>query len=98
MLVFPALMEGEVDIYYLPPHIDQVLYSNILFNSYNNPVKLIILSLFYFILLYVVLFYFICLFRAIPAAHRGSQARGQIRAVVVGLCHSHSNAGSELHL
>ena len=31
-------------------------------------------------------------------AYRGSQARGQIRAVAAGLHHSHSNAGSKLHL
>ena len=35
---------------------------------------------------------------ATPAAHGVSQARGQIRAVTAGLCHSHSNAGSEPHL
>ena len=29
---------------------------------------------------------------------RGSQARGQIRATAAGLCHSHGNAGSELHV
>ena len=31
-------------------------------------------------------------------AYGGSQARGQIRAVVTGLCHSHSNSGSKPHL
>ena len=39
-----------------------------------------------------------CLFafsRAAPTAYGGSQARGRIRAVAVGLCQSHSNAGSE---
>ena len=35
------------------------------------------------------------LFSAAPMAHGGSQARGQIRAVAVGLYHSHSNVGSE---
>ena len=39
-----------------------------------------------------------CLFRAAPAAYRGSQARGQIRATAAGLYHSHSNARSESHL
>ena len=39
-----------------------------------------------------------CLFRAIPKAHGGSQARGQIGAVAAGLHHSHSNARSEPHL
>ena len=33
--------------------------------------------------------FFFSLFRAAPMAHGGSQ---------VGLCHSHSNVGSELHL
>jgi len=28
-------------------------------------------------------------------AYGGSQARGLIRATAAGLCHSHSNAGSE---
>ena len=28
----------------------------------------------------------------------GSQARGQIGAIAAGLCHSHSNATSKLHL
>ena len=36
-----------------------------------------------------------CLFRAIPKAYGGSQARDPIRAVAAGLCHSHSNAASE---
>ena len=34
-------------------------------------------------------------FRATPAAHGGSQARGQIGAVAAGLYHSHSNVRSE---
>ena len=38
----------------------------------------------------------VCLFRAVPAAYGGSQARGRFRAVAVGL--SHSSVGSELHL
>ena len=44
---------------------------------------------------------FFCLFalsRAASAAYGGSQARGQIGAVATGLCQSHSNVGSELHL
>ena len=48
----------------------------------------------YFILC---IYLFFCLFafsRATPAAY-GSQARGPIRAVAAGLCHSHSNAGSK---
>ena len=52
------------------------------------------------IYLFIYLFIF-CLFaysRAPPTAYGGSQARGQIRAVVAGLHHSHSNMGSELRL
>ena len=30
-------------------------------------------------------FFFFCLFRAVPTAHRSSQARGQIRAVASSL-------------
>ena len=37
-------------------------------------------------------------FRAAPAAYGGSQARGLIGAIATGLYHSHSNAGSKLHL
>ena len=33
-----------------------------------------------------------------PAAHGGSQARGQTEAAAAGLHHSHSNVGSKLHL
>ena len=39
--------------------------------------------------------FFFCLFRAAPAAHGGSQAKGQIGAVASDLHHSHSNASSE---
>ena len=37
-------------------------------------------------------------FRATPAAHGGSQARGRIRATAADLHRSHSHAGSEPHL
>ena len=48
---------------------------------------------------YAFLFSFSSFFlRAAPAAHGGSQARGQIRATAAGLHHSHSNAGSQLCL
>ena len=40
----------------------------------------------------------VCYFRTAPMAYRGSQARGQIGASAASLHHSHSNAGSELHL
>ena len=39
--------------------------------------------------------FFFLLFRAKPLAYEGSQARGWIRAVAAGLCHSHSNTRSE---
>ena len=38
---------------------------------------------------------FFIIFRAAPVAYGGSQARGLIGAVAAGLCHSHSNVGSE---
>ena len=45
---------------------------------------------------------FLCFFfafsRATPLAYGGSQARGLIGAVAAGLCHSHSNMGSEPRL
>ena len=40
----------------------------------------------------------VLLFRAAPAAHGSSQARGPIAAAATGLRHSHSNLGSEPHL
>ena len=43
-------------------------------------------------------FFFFGLFRAVPLAYRGSQARGSVGAVADGLCHSHSNPRSKLHL
>ena len=46
----------------------------------------------------MVLFLFFLLFRAAPMVYGGSQATGQIGAVAVGLCHSHSHVGSELRL
>ena len=42
-----------------------------------------------------VFIYLFCISRATPAAYRGSQARGLIGAVAVGLCQSHSNARSK---
>ena len=38
------------------------------------------------------------LFRAVPVAYGGSQARGPVGAAAARLHHSHSIAGSELHL
>ena len=45
-----------------------------------------------------IFFLFFLLFRAVPMACGGSQARGLIGAVAIGLHHSHSNAGFEPHL
>ena len=43
-------------------------------------------------------FFFFGLFRAMPMAYGGSQARGRIRATAAGLHHSHSHTRSELCL
>ena len=53
-------------------------------------------SIYIYIYIYIYYYYY-CLFRAAPAAYGGSQARSQIGAVVAGLHHSYSNAGSKLH-
>ena len=37
-------------------------------------------------------------YRATPSAYGSSQARGWIGAAAAGLCHSHNNTRSELHL
>ena len=39
--------------------------------------------------------FFFLLFRTAPMTYGGSQARGPFGAVAAGLCHSHSNVGSE---
>ena len=44
------------------------------------------------------IYFIFCLFRAVPVAYGGSQAKGQIGAVDVGLYHSHSNGRFEPHL
>ena len=49
-----------------------------------------------FVVVVVCLFVCLFVFAATPAAYESSQARG-IRAASAGLCHSHSNARSELH-
>ena len=41
---------------------------------------------------------FCLLFRATPAAYGSSQARGLIRAVAAGQCHSHSKEGAKPRL
>ena len=44
------------------------------------------------------MFVFLLFLWAAPVTYGGSQARGRIGAAATGLCQSHSNAGSELHL
>ena len=55
----------------------------------NNKALLVFASFFFFVF---------CLFRAAPAAYGGSQSRGPTGATAAGLHHSHSSAGSEVHL
>ena len=43
------------------------------------------------IVIIIIKLFFFYLFRVTPAVYGGSQARGQIRATVAGLHHSHSN-------
>jgi len=64
-----------------------------LYKVLHLPVKFLIINWFprYF-------FFSFGLFRAVPVAYGGSQARGPIRAVVSSLHQSHSDAGSEPHL
>ena len=50
------------------------------------------------ILLFIYLFVFLPFLGPLPPAYGGSQARGLIRAVAVGLHQSHSNVGSEAGL
>ena len=79
-------------------------------NAWNSPtlpiyevnhIKHFVLMLFVFLLFLLNNLLFFCLFpfsRATPSAYGGSQARGPIGAEAAGLHHSHSKAGSELHL
>ena len=53
---------------------------------------------FFFFLSFFVVVVVFAISWAAPAACGGSQARGQIGATPAGLCHRHSNAGSELRL
>ena len=50
---------------------------------------------FSFVLLFIYLFIY---FRAAVMAYGSPQSRGRIRAIAAGLCHSHINMGSRLHL
>ena len=47
------------------------------------------------ILFYIFIYYLLFFNRAAPAACGNSQARGHIGAATTGLCHNHSNMGSE---
>ena len=47
---------------------------------------------------FIFIYLFFLLSRAAPKAYGSCQARSCIRAVATGLCHSHSNMGSEPHL
>ena len=71
-------------------------YSNI----YSCPSVCLRLTLheLFFIYLFIYLFCLFAFSRAAPAAYGGSQARGLIRAIAIGLHQSHSNSGSELRL
>ena len=68
--------------------------------TYRYIILLIQMGILLLTLLYILFIYFFVfgLFRAKPAAYGGSQARGPIRAVAVGLRQSHSKARSEPHL
>ena len=71
--------------------------------SLQQILLLLVLSIYFILHLYFIAFYlFIYLFFglfavswAAPTAYGGSQARGQMGAVAIGLCHIHSNARSE---
>ena len=43
-------------------------------------------------------FFFFFFFMATPAVYGSSWAKGQIEVAAAGLCHNHSNTGSEPHL
>ena len=49
-------------------------------------------------ILFIIIIFLAFIFRAVPVAYGGSQARGWIGAVAASLHHSHSNARSELRL
>ena len=53
---------------------------------------------FFCVVFVVVVVVVVLLFKSAPAAYGSSQARGPVGAVATDLHHSHSNAGSELHL
>ena len=71
-------------------------YGSINYN--HNIIHYIPRTYFIFIYLFIYFFVFLLFLWAAPAAYGGSQARGQIRAVAISLCQSHSNARSEPRL
>ena len=63
--------------------------------SYNH-IKTVKMKLMKFILITLLtFFFFLLLFTAAPTAYGDSQVKGRIGAVAAGLCHSHSDMGSE---
>ena len=46
----------------------------------------------------IIIIIIVLLFRVVPTAYGGSQARGPIGAIAAGLRHSHSHARSKVHL
>ena len=48
-----------------------------------------------YLFIFLLLLFLFCHFRAALEAYGGSQARGWIRAIVAGLCHSHRNSRFE---
>ena len=79
----------------LPPY----CHSHTWITKYSrNTVGRMITSRLKFIYLYFHTIIIVCLFRAPTTTYGSSQARGQIGATAAGLCHSHSNVGSEPRL
>ena len=60
--------------------------------------KMITLSCYYYCYYYYHYHYYYLLFRVTLTAYGSSQATGQIGGTAASLAHSHSNAGSKLHL
>ena len=55
-------------------------------------------AVYLFFYFFIFFFVFLLFLWAAPTAYGGSQARGQIGAVAIGLRQSHSNGGSEPRL
>ena len=69
-------------------------HSNIISGgNFYNCLQFLVNSL-WFVVLFIYLFIF-GLFRAVLAAHGGSQGRGRIGAAAASVCHSHCNARSK---